>query len=142
MKKPVNEFLDAFCSDEFQQLISRTRRPRALADKEAIMDKTHRTFLTSITHDSSAQDQTPDHPFANPSFEAELYLKDKRVAQLLLLLSQLSDSAGGLGKLPRPELSEIVCSAVAVSGFVHRVEAEEVIAAVLEAFDTEPSSSV
>jgi hypothetical protein len=138
MKKPVNELCDTFCWDEFQHLISPTRRPRARNPREATMDKTNQTFLISSTPASSAQDDTPCRPFADASFEAALYLKDKRVAQLLVLLRQLSDSAGGLGTLPRAELGEIVSSAVAVSGFLNPTEAEEVIAAVLEAFDTLP----
>jgi hypothetical protein len=133
MKKPVNELLEHILfgripADDFTKAPPACARPR-----EATMDKTNRTFLTSSAHDAN-----PGCTFANASFEAALYVKDNRLAQLLVLLRQLSDAAGGLGTLPHAELGEIVSSAVAVSGFVNPIEAEEVIAAVLEAFDTLP----
>ena len=104
------------------------------------MDKTNRTFLISSAQASSAREVDPGGTFANTTFEGAFYMKDKRVAQLLLLLRQLSESAGGLGTLPQAELCEIVSSAVGVCGFVDPTEVEEVIAAVMEAFDTAPHS--
>ncbi|MGA8443332.1 MAG: hypothetical protein WB762_24475 [Candidatus Sulfotelmatobacter sp.] len=94
------------------------------------MDKTNKPFLPF-----SAKDARSDPTLANASFEAALYLRDKRVAQLLLLLRQLNEFAGGLGTLPQAELCEILRSAVRVCGFVNPIEEQNVIAAVLDAFD-------
>jgi hypothetical protein len=133
MKKEVNELLETFCSDEFEQS-DFTGAPPSCArhQRERTMDKTNKSFLPF-----SAEDARPDRTFANTSFEPGLYLKDKRVAQLLLLLRQLDQSVGGLGTLPQAELCEIVCSAVGVCGFVNPIEAQDVIAAVLDAFETQ-----
>jgi hypothetical protein len=59
------------------------------------------------------------------------------VAQLLLLLQLLHRDVGGLAELPRPELSEIISSAVGVCGFINPIEAQDVIAVVLNAIETE-----
>ena len=69
--------------------------------------------------------------------DSSLYLKDQRVAQLLLLLQLLHRDVGGLAELPRPELSEIISSAVGVCGFINPIEAQDVIAVVLNAIETE-----
>jgi hypothetical protein len=69
--------------------------------------------------------------------DSSLYLKDKRVAQLLLLLQLLHRDVCGLAELPRPELSEIISSAVGVCGFINPIEAQDVIAVVLDAIETE-----
>jgi len=134
MKKQVNEPLETFCSDEFQQQSDFTSAPPPCArhQREATMDKTNKPFLAF-----SAKDARPDRTFANASFEAGLYRRDKRVAQLLLLLRQLNQSVGGLGTVPQAELCEIVSSAVGVCGFVNPIEAQDVIAAVLGAFETQ-----
>jgi hypothetical protein len=62
-------------------------------------------------------------------------LQSQRVAQLLVLLRQLDESAEGLEGLPEPELSEIVSSAIRVCGFVDPIEARDVIAIVLDAIE-------
>jgi hypothetical protein len=67
--------------------------------------------------------------------DSDLHIQDKRVAQLLVLLQQIDESAEGLDALPKPELSEIVSSAIGVCGFVDPIEAREVIATVLDALD-------
>jgi hypothetical protein len=62
-----------------------------------------------------------------------------------MLLQQLYDSVGGLRALPKPELSEIVSSAVRLCGFVDPIEAQGVIATVLygiEMQDPDPGESV
>jgi hypothetical protein len=59
------------------------------------------------------------------------------VAQLLLLLQLLHRDVGGLAELPRPELREIISSAVGVCGFINPIEAQDVIAVVLNAIETE-----
>jgi len=133
MKKQVNELVEAFCSDQFQRPDFTSARPSCPRPQgEATMDKTSKPFLPF-----SAKEARPDRTFANASWQARLYLRDKRVAQLLLLLRQLNESAGGLGTLPPAELCEIVRSAVGICGFVKPIEAEDVVAAVLEAFDTQ-----
>ena len=65
----------------------------------------------------------------------DLYFKDKRVARLLVILRQVHESVGGLAALPKPELMEIVSCVVRLCGYVHAIEAREVIASVLEAFE-------
>lgn len=60
---------------------------------------------------------------------------NQRVAQFLMLLQQLDESAGGLESLPDAELSEIVSSALGMCGFVDPNEAREVVATVLEVLE-------
>jgi hypothetical protein len=69
--------------------------------------------------------------------DSPLYVKDKRVAQLLVLLQQLQESVGRLGALPKPELFEIVSSAVHLCGFVNQNEMQVVIVTILDAFETQ-----
>jgi hypothetical protein len=69
--------------------------------------------------------------------DSALYLKDKRVAQLAVLLRKLHQDVGGFAALPQPELSEIISSAVGVCGFVNPIEAQDVIDVVLEVIQTE-----
>jgi hypothetical protein len=69
--------------------------------------------------------------------DSSLYLKDKRVAQLLLLLRLLHQDVGGFAALPELELSEIISSAVGVCGFLNPMEAQDVIDVVLEVIQTE-----
>jgi hypothetical protein len=94
------------------------------------MDKVDKVFLHS-----SAQHICPNPAFGKTVSDADFYIKDKRVAQLLVLLQQLHESAGGLGALPKPELSEVVSSAVGVCGFVNPNEARDVIVTVLDAIE-------
>jgi hypothetical protein len=63
------------------------------------------------------------------------HIRDKRLAQLVMLLRQLHSCIDGLGTLPRPELNEIVSTAVRMCGFVDPTEAAEVIDAVLDAIE-------
>ena len=67
--------------------------------------------------------------------DSDLQIHDKRVTQLLVLLQQLDESAEGLEELPKPELSEIVSSAIRVCGFVNPIEVRDLIAIVLEAIE-------
>jgi hypothetical protein len=71
--------------------------------------------------------------------DSPLSLDDKRVGRLLLLLQQLQESAGRLAALPRPELDEIVSSAVRLCGFVNPIEEREVVTTVLGALEIEDS---
>ncbi|MFZ0297516.1 MAG: hypothetical protein WAM13_04135 [Candidatus Sulfotelmatobacter sp.] len=68
--------------------------------------------------------------------DSSLYLKDKRVAQLLLLLRLLHRDVG-FAALPQSALTEIISSAVGVSGFRNPIEAQDVIDVVLEVIQTE-----
>ena len=94
------------------------------------MDKLNELFFPS-----SAEHICPNHAVGRTYSDSALYIKDKRVAQLLVLLQQLQESVGGLGALPKPELFEIVSSAVRLSGFVNPNEMQYVIATILEALE-------
>jgi len=63
------------------------------------------------------------------------HIQDQRLAQLVMLLRQLHACVDGLGALPRPELNEIVSTAVRMCGFVDPAEAADVIDAVLDAIE-------
>src|ERR1700747_296530 len=101
------------------------------------MDKENRIFLNSSV----------EHMATNPAFgkafsDSDSDIQDQRVAQLLVLLQQLDESAG-LGALPEPELGEVVASTVRLCGFLNPIEARYVIATVLEALEMrDPSRSV
>jgi hypothetical protein len=64
-------------------------------------------------------------------------LKDKRLSHLLVILRQINESMPGLEVLPETDVSEIVFAALRVCGYVEPMEALEVIAAVLEAIETQ-----
>ncbi|MGA9508758.1 MAG: hypothetical protein WBV55_09045 [Candidatus Sulfotelmatobacter sp.] len=83
----------------------------------------------------SAEPLHPDRAFGKAYSDASLYLKDQRVSQLVVLLQQIQESAGGLGALPKPQLNEIVSGAVQLCGFANSILAEDVIATILEAFE-------
>jgi hypothetical protein len=108
-----------------------TRRPRRTASAltEATMDK-----VVSLCF---ARQMLPNPAFGVTYSDSSLYLKDKRVARLLLLLKQLHQDVGGFAELPQPELSEIISSAVGLCGFVKTIEAQDVIAIVLDALEAE-----
>jgi len=94
------------------------------------MDKVNVLFLHS-----SVEHMCPNRVFGKACFDSDLQIQDKRVAQLLVLLQQVNESAEGLEALPEPELSEIVSSAIRVCGFVDPIEARDVIAIVLDAIE-------
>jgi hypothetical protein len=102
------------------------------AKTEATMDKAGKPFVLS-----AAERAHRNSAFAQAYSDSSLYLKDKRVAQLALLLRLLHRDVGGLAALPKPELHEIISSAVGVCGFANPVEAQDVIDVVLEALETE-----
>ena len=93
------------------------------------MDKVNALFLHSVKH------MGPNHAFGKTCSDSDLQSQDQRVAQLLVLLRLLDESAEGLERLPEPELSEIVSSAIQVCGFVDPIEARDVIAIVLDAIE-------
>ena len=99
------------------------------------MDKGNRLFLHS-----SVERMSSSNVFAKTFPNSDSDIQDKRVAQLLVLLEQLDESAGGLGALPEPELGEVVSSAVRLCGFLNPIEARYVIATVLEALEMRDSN--
>ncbi|HVR22390.1 MAG TPA: hypothetical protein VMU26_03640 [Candidatus Polarisedimenticolia bacterium] len=94
------------------------------------MDKVDALFLHS-----SVEHMGLTRVFGKTCSDSDVQIHDKRVAQLLVLLQQLDESAEGLGALPEPELGEIVCSAIRVCGFVDPIEARDMIAIVLDAIE-------
>jgi len=101
------------------------------------MDKIDELFLHP-----SAKHICPNQAFSESRSDSDSYLRDKRMAKLVVLLLQLHASTGWLGALPKPQLIEIISSAVGLCGFVNPVEVGDVICTVLEAVETEdPSSS-
>jgi len=86
---------------------------------------------------SAIEDMCPNNLFGQTFSDSDWDARDKRVAQLLVLLRQLHESAGGLRALPKPELGEVVSSAVRLCGFVNPIEARDVIDTVLAALDKE-----
>ena len=98
------------------------------------MNKTSELFP-----DWSTEPLHPDRTFGKAYSDARLYLKDERVSQLVVLLQRVQESAGGLAALPKPQLNEIVSSAVQLCGFANAILAEDVIATVLEAFEMRDS---
>ena len=90
------------------------------------MDKVNVLFLHS-----SVEHLCPNRGFGKAC--SDLHVDFRRAARLLVLLQQLDESVGGLKTLPEPELSEIVSTAIRVSGFVDLIEAGDVIAVVLDA---------
>jgi hypothetical protein len=85
---------------------------------------------------SSAEDMRPTRVWSDSDSDSSWHVKDKRVSQLLLLLQQLQQAAGPLRSLPKSELTEILCSAVRLSGFIDPIEEQEVIAVVLNTVET------
>jgi hypothetical protein len=98
--------------------------------REATMNKVDALFLHS-----SVEHMWLNRVSGKIYSDSDLQIHDKRVTQLLVLLQQLDESAEGLEELPKPELSEIVSSAIRVCGFVEPIEARDVIAIVLDAIE-------
>ncbi len=96
------------------------------------MDKAGKPFFLS-----GAEHKRLNSTFGKVCSDSSLYLKDERVAQLVLLLRLLHQDVGGLAALPKFELREIISSAVGVCGFANPVEAQDVIDLVLEVLETE-----
>ena len=91
--------------------------------------------VNALVLHSSVQHMSPNRVFGKSCSDSDLQIQDKRVAQLLVLLQQLNESAQGLEALPEPELSEIVSGAIRVCGFVNPIEARDMIAIVLDAIE-------
>jgi hypothetical protein len=116
---------------------NRAASVRAQAERqEAMMNKTDMLFVNSSVvypRPIPGGDTCPDQ---------DVYIQDERVVRLLVLLQQLDEAAAGLGALPKPELSEIVSSAIRLCGFADPIEARDVIAAVLDAIKQDVISTV
>lgn len=94
------------------------------------MDKTNALFLhSSVGHRSSSL------AFGETYSDSDWHSPDERVVRLLVLLRQVSASAGGLETLPDPELTEILSSAIAVCGLADPIEVGEVIDIVFDAIE-------
>jgi hypothetical protein len=98
--------------------------------------------INDLLLDSSVVQIYPVPAFDDSCSNSDVYIPDKRVARLLILLQQLDEAAAGLGALPKPELSEVVSSAIHLCGFADPIEARDVIAAVLETLKEDVVSTV
>jgi hypothetical protein len=96
---------------------NRAASVRAQSERqEAMMSKTDMLFVNSsvvYVRPIPGGDTCPDQ---------DVYIQDERVVRLLVLLQQLDEAAAGLGALPKPELSEIVSSAIRLCGFADPIE--------------------
>ncbi len=126
MKKQVDEWSNDFLREHEQRAASPVT--------EVAMDKINKLFPHS-----SAEQLHPDRAFGKAYSDARLYVKDKRVSQLVILLQLVQESAGALGGLPKAQRNEIISSAVQLCGFANPTLAEDVIATVLEAFEIRDS---
>jgi len=98
------------------------------------MDKLNKLFLDPSEHVWPTSEINP--ACAN----SKVRITDERVARLLLLLCELDESVAELEELPpKPELSELISSAILACGFVDPIEERYAIAAVLEAIEVNGS---
>ncbi len=67
--------------------------------------------------------------------DSNMCIADKRVARLLLVLSELDECVAGLELLPKADLSDLVSSAILACGFENEGEAKYAIATVLRAIE-------
>jgi hypothetical protein len=126
-----NELLEKHFRNELPARNATTpRRAGARAIREATMDKVDELLFSSAEH------TYPTAAIGRIYSDSNLHLKDRRVAQLLVILRLLHQSPGGLRAVPMPELHEIVTCAVRLSDFVNPAEARTVVATVLEALET------
>jgi hypothetical protein len=63
-------------------------------------------------------------------------IADSRVARLLIVLNELDECVAGLQDVPKPELVELVSSAIQACGFTDPNEARYAITAVLQAIES------
>lgn len=90
--------------------------------------------VNEMSFHPSAEHRCPDQPAGRVYFDSPLFIKDRRIAQLSVLLQQIQELVG-LEVLPKPELLEIVSNAVQLCGFVNPNEIQAVIVTVLDAFE-------
>jgi hypothetical protein len=60
---------------------------------------------------------------------------DSRVAELLSVLSEIDECMAGVEYLPKPDLKELISSAIFACGFTDASEMRYAIAAILEAIE-------
>lgn len=89
---------------------------------ERFVDPLIRHFLRPPTPSSS-------------SSEWRVFIADKRVARLLLILHEIDQAVAGIEGMPQNELIELVSAAIRACGFVNDCEARYAIASVLEAIE-------
>jgi hypothetical protein len=70
-----------------------------------------------------------------PGTDASVGITDTRVAQLLLVLSEIDECVAGLEHLPKTQLSELISTAILACGFTNPVEARFAIATVLRVIE-------
>jgi hypothetical protein len=78
-----------------------------------------------------------------PEADSDIYVEDPRVAKLLLVLSDLDESFGGVEGIEQSQLRDLICNALPACGFVNSHDACYAIAAVLriiEGADPPPES--
>jgi len=93
------------------------------------MDKVDPQFLIASQHHWLTHEVRTTHPDSN------VCIADKRVARLLLVLSELDECVAGLEGLPKADLSDLISSAIRACGFENEVEAKYAIATVLRAIE-------
>jgi hypothetical protein len=71
----------------------------------------------------------------NSTSDWKVFIADKRVARLLLILHDIDEAVAGIEDIPQNELVELVSAAIRACGFVNDCEARYAIASVLEAID-------
>jgi hypothetical protein len=131
MKESGSEFFEKLLRKKLAARNPKTpRRVPARAIREATMNKVDELLFSSDEH------MYPSAAIGKIYSDSYLHLKDRRVAQLLVLMRQLHQSPGGLGAMPKPQLREIVSCAVHLCDFVNPIEARDVIAIVLNALET------
>ena len=89
---------------------------------ERFADPLLRHFLRPPVNNSSTSDW-------------RVFIADKRVARLLLILHVIDEAVTRIEDIPQNELIELVSAAIRACGFVNDCEARYAIASVLEAID-------
>ena len=95
------------------------------------MDKVNNQFLSS----SSGENRRIVR-LGLPHLDSDVFISDRRVARLLVVLEDLDRFVAGLEELSQKELSDLVSSAIVACGFVDPVEANYAIASVLKAIES------
>jgi hypothetical protein len=89
------------------------------------MDEFKRKFLLGA---AEPRDSILNHPL---STDSDIHVEDSRVAKLLLVLSELDQTFGGVEGIEQSQLRDLICNALPACGFVNTRDACYAIAAVL-----------
>ncbi len=81
---------------------------------------------------------TYDQMPGSAAHDGSARIRDNRVAQLLLVLSEIDESVASLGGLPESQISSLVAGAIQSCGFTNPTEVRSVVACVLEAIGVRP----